>query len=330
MCECTESGQHGAAVCCFGGYQSDAAGGANCNVTAVGGPEDQASCPFDCGVPCPPFCDSNVCADGSRRFDLPASDHEVAYRRSGNSTEWLTAQTGSSTAFKLRQLMPSTTYDVRVRARNEAGWGEWSAVSTLETMGQPEPGHCLQDDAPCSERDGEVQEVGYSHAGTDCTGTPTVTIVGGNCWTNSSGGEVCGIDATAEAVVGSLAGGNYTVLVGVNVLSGGTNYSSAPSVVFTSDCAIPPAARAIVDTDAGTLRSIRVLPACVTPGGKASERAKLREYYAKQGVDGDGFEHFRTSMIYGHNYRCAWRIRPPVPEGYNLKLELNHVHTDHA
>ena len=122
---------------------------------------NQESCPFDCGVPCPPFCDSRVCTDSTRLYASAASEVEVAHRLAGE-TEWvLSSVDGAELEHKLRQLQPESRYEVRARARNAGGWGEWTAPLALETTGLPPAGQCVQDEVPCDDRGGEVLEIDF-------------------------------------------------------------------------------------------------------------------------------------------------------------------------
>ena len=221
ICECTKDGQWGGAVCCFDDYYGDASGplgegdphayqsdhadyrapdydyslrGCAPDTTtwsAMGaayfnatGPETQESCPFDCGLPCPPFCDVAVCVDGSRLYDTSATAYEVQHRKvidgggggggggggdgkgagggggggGGGSGGWTTGTvTGDVTTYKMKQLDPDSTYEIRARAANRAGFGGWSETLTMTTLGAVTAGQCIQDDAPCSDRNGEVK-----------------------------------------------------------------------------------------------------------------------------------------------------------------------------
>ena len=62
---------------------------------------------------------------------------------------------------KLRQLQSESRYEVRARARNAGGWGEWTAPLALETTGLPPAGQCVQDEVPCDDRGGEVLEIDF-------------------------------------------------------------------------------------------------------------------------------------------------------------------------
>ena len=185
VCECTSTGEWGGALCCFAGYEDapwrDAASPGDGNVcegmsgidvlasTDLPGPETQDSCPFDCGVPCPPFCEAEVCADGGRLFPSEQAEHEVEYRRHTTTDAWGTTHvvagaawarqvvTGTGTTLKVSELLPESTYDVRVRATNGAGDGPWSPNIILSTGGLPAGGECLHDDAPCGDA-GDIQQ----------------------------------------------------------------------------------------------------------------------------------------------------------------------------
>mgnify|MGYP001161403552 CR=1 FL=1 len=42
----------------------------------------------------------------------------------------------------------------------------------------------------------------------------------------------------------------------------------------------------------------------------------------------DGFAEQRTTMPYRSYSRCVWRIQPPVPAGYTLRLNFDHFDTE--
>ena len=59
------------------------------------------------------------------------TDYDVQYRTSGN---WLEADhTGTSTTRRIENLSPATAYEVRVRATNAEGTGDWSPAATGST-----------------------------------------------------------------------------------------------------------------------------------------------------------------------------------------------------
>ena len=112
-------------------------------------------------MPCPPFCDSRVCTDSTRLYASTASEVELAHRLAG-AAEWVSSSVdGAELEHKLRQLQPESRYEVRARARNAGGWGEWTAPLALETTGLPPAGQCVQDDIPCDDRGGEVLEIDF-------------------------------------------------------------------------------------------------------------------------------------------------------------------------
>jgi hypothetical protein len=161
---------------------------------------------------------------------------------------------------------------VRARAPNAGGWGDWTAPLSLETTGAVTAGQCIQDDAPCDDRDGEVLEIDYLYGGAGCAFSPTVELVGGNCFANDTGVNGTGLQpctplagtldagnatsngsgngsgnisaptvngsatANASCVCGAAATATATVadgmVVALNVLSGGEGYTSAPTVVL--------------------------------------------------------------------------------------------------
>ena len=182
VCECTRNGQWGSELCCFDDYyassepsvqmyQSDWTDdvapshtpGCDVNTADTPGPETQQSCPFDCGVPCPPFCDSRVCVDSARLYAGGASEVEVAHRPAGESVWLSTSVSGALLSHKLRQLQPESRYEVRARARHAGGWGGWTEHLSLSTVGAVTAGQCIQDDAACDERDGEVLRPTTNH-----------------------------------------------------------------------------------------------------------------------------------------------------------------------
>ena len=60
------------------------------------------------------------------------TDYDVQYRESG--TSWETAShVGTSTTKRIENLSPSTTYQVRVRATNAEGTGDWSPLASATT-----------------------------------------------------------------------------------------------------------------------------------------------------------------------------------------------------
>ena len=83
VCECTASGEWGGDYCCFGGGIDGSISPSYCSVTAAGGPETPESCPHDCGAPCPPFCDVEVCADGLPYYAAEVDGYELQYRAVG-------------------------------------------------------------------------------------------------------------------------------------------------------------------------------------------------------------------------------------------------------
>ena len=389
MCECTRDGQWGSELCCFDDYyastedavrmyQSDWVDdvppnyipGCEASSSDTPGPETQESCPFDCGVPCPPFCDSRVCEDSARLYAGAASEVEVAHRLAGEA-EWVAASVeGALLGHKLRQLQPQSQYEVRARARNAGGWGDWTAPLSLETNGAVTAGQCIQDDAPCDDRDGEVLEIDYLYGGAGCAFSPTVELVGGNCFANDTGVNGTGLQpctplagtldagnatsngsgngsgnisaptvngsatANASCVCGAAATATATVadgmVVALNVLSGGEGYTSAPTVVLSGgNCTSHAAATATLDDASASVAAVVVTPGCITPGGvhhSREENTWNREN--SLGLSGDGFAEERMTMPYAPDARCVWRIRPPVPAGYTLRLSFDHFNTE--
>ena len=58
---------------------------------------------------------------------LPITDYDVQYRESGEESWTVHDFTGTATSTTLTGLTPDTTYQVRVRAHNAEGAGEWSS-----------------------------------------------------------------------------------------------------------------------------------------------------------------------------------------------------------
>ena len=423
VCECTSTGNWGDPLCCFGDSSF-------CQGNAALGPETPTSCPFDCGAPCPPFCDAAVCADGLIYYPAQVEKYEVQYRDVGvaasgsllsqgmggmggmgamglggtmggfygdndlgstysyeqslpppppTASPWqtLVATSGALTA-SLRELVPSTIYEVRVRAGNGAGWGEWSDSKTFETTGLPEGGACLQDDAPCGmDGSGRFADVSYTYHGLGCEAPPVVTVLGGNCleyanatganatanatggatgrrlqagggsgsgdWgsgdgfgsgsgddygsgSGESGGSIeasteceagcarCGANAVVEAVV--VDG----LVMRLNVLSGGSDYSSVPTVSFSGgNCTLQPQAFAELSAS-GAVSAVNIYTPCISPGGSMQGRMNLR---------GADFASKRTEVKYDNYMHCGWRVKPSViPSGYKLRLSFEHLNTE--
>ena len=363
VCECTSDGVWGGDLCCFAGYEgvpwrdgASAADGPVCegSETDIGGPETQESCPFDCGVPCPPFCEEvEVCSDSSRLFPVKPSKHEVEYRKHTATDAWgvTHAEEGAAwqqqavegadaTSLKVTDLLPESKYDLRVRASNDAGDGPWSEVVAFETSGLPAGGECLHDDAPCTSN-GEIQQITYLHAGAGCTGSPIVSFSGGNCagyneteldkdaagddikpqynGTNSTNATAWyGCPDRRAAARAIVAGG---MVVGFEVLDGGTNYTEAPTVtVDATNCTLQASAVATIDPDTGVVTKVEIVPACLTPGGSTRHRIKLPA--------GSEFKDVRKEMQYAPWASCAWHIAPEVPSGYTLRLRFEHFNVD--
>ena len=95
------------------------------------------------------------------------------------STQWInkTELSQGSRVAKLTRLTPNTAYEVRVRAVNSAGYGDWSDIVAMETSAIPAGGECMHDNSPCTDRKGELMDVSYFHYGVGCTSPPTVTFV---------------------------------------------------------------------------------------------------------------------------------------------------------
>ena len=256
------------------------------------------------------------------------------------------------------------------RARNAGGWGDWTAPLALETNGAVTAGQCIQDDAPCDDRDGEVLEIDYLYGGAGCTFSPTVELVGGNCFANDTGVNGTGLQpctplagtldagnatgngsgngsgnisaptvngsatANASCVCGTAATVMATVadgmVVALNVLSGGEGYTSAPTVVLSrGNCTSHAAATATLDSASASVAAVVVTPGCITPGGNAWTREENTwDRENSLGLSGDGFAEERMTMDYAPDARCAWRIQPPVPAGYTLRLSFDHFNTE--
>ena len=348
VCECSDTGEWGGQVCCFPGYEGAswrdpfANERMDCTATAIGGPETRESCPFDCGVPCPPFCDgAETCADGTRLFPTEATQHEVNYREHTLTDAWGHSHSEPAapweshsvdgtgvTSTTLSNLLPEITYDVRVRALNAAGAGPWSQPTPLTTSGLPGGGECMHDDQQCVNV-GKIQTVTYLHAGLGCTSAPPVVLLGGNCAVNATNGTAgCignpgGRTAEARAIIAD------GMVVDFEMLDGGSNYSEAPTVVVTSpNCTLQASAFATIDAVAGVVTKVGVVPACVTPGGNWQDRDSRRNDRAINGLSGDDFASVRETMPYAAHASCAWRIAPPVPEGYTLRVSVEHFNTE--
>ena len=84
----------------------------------------------------------------------------------------------------------------------------------------------------------------------------------------------------------------------------------------------------MIDADAGVVSKVEVVPACLTPGGNDNDRQQRRQERTAAGLSGDDFASVRTTMDYAPRSDCAWRIAPPVPDGYTLELRFEHFHTE--
>ena len=165
-----------------------------------------------------------------------------------------------------------------------------------------------------------------------------MTLVGGNCWSDTvnATNETCGdlprdlVPAVVRPIVGRFLsqGSNQTIVTGFDVISGGANYTAAPTVVFTNyDCIIKPVALATVDLTNGVVAAVSIPLPCLTPGGNEDDRDRFREAREARGLTGDNFASYRTRMNYQSNAQCMWRINPPVPDGYKLQFAFSHFNT---
>lgn len=64
--------------------------------------------------------------------------YELQYR-SRVGQDWIAVQTKMPTKI-LTGLLPSHTYDFRVRATNAAGWSDYSAITELKTLSEKQKG----------------------------------------------------------------------------------------------------------------------------------------------------------------------------------------------
>ena len=152
-------------------------------------------------------------------------------------------------------------------------------------------------------------------------GSGNLSVVNGSATANAS--CVCGPAATVAATVAE------GIVVQLNVLSGGAGYTSAPAVVLSGgNCTSHASATATIDAASGSVASVVVTPGCVTPGGTPWGRDESRWQREMQGLEGDGFAEQRTTMPYRSYSRCVWRIQPPVPAGYTLRLNFDHFDTE--
>ena len=282
---------------------------------------------------------------------------------------WQTLLTDGDPSGTLQGLVPSTRYEVRVRAGNGAGWSDWSASEILETSGLPEGGACLQDDAPCSMDHPETfRDVSYTYNGLGCQAAPTVTVLGGNCLVYDNGttvgggrrlqsvseqgsgefgsgsgeygsgsgeygsgsGDTASVEANTQCEANcSSCGANAVVeavevdglVVKLNVLSGGSDYWSPPTISFSGgNCSLLPQAYAEVSD--GAVSAVRLHTPCISPGGSPQGRMKLSQ-------NGQSFASQRTQVKYEDWATCGWRIKPSVvPTGYKLRLSFDYVNTE--
>lgn len=118
-------------------------------------------------------------------------------------------------------------------------------------------------------------------------------------------------------------------VVSFTVDFGGSNYTAAPTVELTGgNCSLQAEAQATIDPITGTVTSVSIVPACLTPGGSRSGRQLAQYTRRDQNLEGDGFNESRLTQLYDNNMRCGWRFKPPVPTGYKLRLSFEHIDTE--
>ena len=193
-------------------------------------------------------------------------------------------------------------------------------------------GNCFANDTnvngtdlqPCTPAPGTLgagNATGNGSGNGSVNGSGNLSVVNGSATANAS--CVCGPAATVAATVAE------GIVVQLNVLSGGAGYTSAPTVVLSGgNCTSHASATATIDAASGSVASVVVTPGCVTPGGTPWGRDESRWQREMQGLEGDGFAEQRTTMPYQSYSRCVWRIQPPVPAGYTLRLNFDHFDTE--
>lgn len=192
-------------------------------------------------------------------------------------------------------------------------------------------GNCFANDTsvngtglqPCTPAPGTLDAGNATGNGSgNGSGNLSASVVNGSATANAS--CVCGPAATVAATVAE------GMVVQLNVLSGGAGYTSAPTVVLSGgNCTSHASATATIDPASGSVASVVVTPGCITPGGNFwSREESRREREDYQQLSGDGFAEQRTTMLYQSYSRCVWRVQPPVPAGYTLRLSFDHFNTE--
>ena len=133
-------------------------------------------------------------------------------------------------------------------------------------------------------------------------------LSGSQCEANCS---ICGAPAVVEArVVDGL-------VVQLDVLDGGSGFSSAPTVSFSGgNCSLLPEAYAEIAN--GAVTAVKLHTPCISPGGNPFDRNSISD-----------FASVRTTMHYAKSRTCGWRIKPSVvPTGYKLRLSFDYLNTE--
>ena len=71
--------------------------------------------------------------------DVSITDYDIEYKVSSHQTYTGFPFTGTETSARIGGLTPGTSYDIRVRASNSGGIGDWSVHSTISTLSKPLP-----------------------------------------------------------------------------------------------------------------------------------------------------------------------------------------------
>lgn len=230
---------------------------------------------------------------GSQENGDAVSGYELEVRRGSTVVQTLTPSAGATSQ---AVVVPTseTGYTYRIRARNKAGWGDWSSASA-ERRGVIAPGAPSTPTVTVGDR---RLTVSYSLAAEARNGARANEISyqyqlnGGNWQSNWNGSTITGLSN----------GTNYTVRVRAVASVGGQTYAGAQS--GASAGAIPygpvgnPGATA---TNQGT--SVRVGWSAPSPNGRPIDRVQIRINEGSWETVGNS-----GSRNVGNGYQQNWRI----------------------
>ena len=172
----------------------------------------------------------------------PLSDYDVQYRVAASGDAFADAgYDGTSTATALEGLRPGTAYEVQVRAHNDEGTSDWSALGTGRTDANTAPTFAEGGDRSVSENTPSGQAIGTPVSATDADGDAlTYTLSGEDA--SSFALDADSGQLQTLAALDYEARTTYAVTVEVSDGQGGT--AGQPVTIAVIDEAEPPAAPA--------------------------------------------------------------------------------------